>query len=279
MIKSINLRVDLSDDYINKDIIFHEGDVNGTELVLAVYDNNSEFDLTGCTAEYDATIDGRLAEEAAMATTTGTNKIKVPVTANMTAISGLLVIDVRILRNGDILGFQTISAKVQRSVINDKTIVDPTLLTDYKRIQEVNTLSHIENIYKYDVFYLYNGGLFKLTGKVGENGRRFNYFGRLIGSGVYKGTEDKPNIERLNRNVVCPYHAGDFYIKKNHVVDNIEKIYRCTRTDYSLYLDYIEWGVDWEELPLEIYSKDDIDSMIGDIGTALDALNGHLAEV
>ena len=150
MIKSIDLRVDLSDDYINKDIIFHEGDVNGTELALSVYDNNSEFDLTGCTAEYDATIDGCLAEESAEATITDTNKIKVPVTANMTAIPGLLVIDVRILQNGDILGFQTISAKVQRSVINDKTIVDPTLLTDYKRIQEVTTLSHIENIYKYD---------------------------------------------------------------------------------------------------------------------------------
>ncbi|MBQ6498893.1 MAG: hypothetical protein IJI48_03225, partial [Ruminococcus sp.] len=71
MINSIDLRVDLSRAYINKDIILHEGDVNGTELVLSVYDNNSEFDLTGCTAEYDATIDGRLAEEAAMATITG----------------------------------------------------------------------------------------------------------------------------------------------------------------------------------------------------------------
>lgn len=269
MIHSLNLRVDLSRAFVNSKITLHEGDVNGTELVLSVYDNNSEFDLTGCTAEYDATIAGHLAEEAAAATITDTNKIKVPVTANMAAIPGSLVIDVRILRNGDILGFQTISAKVQRSVINDKTIVDPTLLTDYKRIQEVNTLSHIENIYKYDVFYLYHGGLFKLTGKVGENGSRFNYFGRLIGSGIYKGTEDKPNIERMNRNVVCPYYAGDFYIKKNHVVDNIEKIYRCTRTDYSINLDYIEWGVYWKELPLEVYSKDDINSMIGDIETAL----------
>ena len=70
MIHPINLRVDLTYDYINKDISLHEYDVNGTELVLSVYDNNSEFDLTGCTAEYDATIAGCLAEEAAAATIT-----------------------------------------------------------------------------------------------------------------------------------------------------------------------------------------------------------------
>lgn len=124
MIKLINLRVDLSDDYINKDIIFHEGDINGTEIVLAVYDNNSEFDLTGCTAEYDATIDGCLAEEAAAATISDTNKINVPVTANMTAINGLLLIDVKIKRGNDILTVYTVSANVKRAVINGATIID-----------------------------------------------------------------------------------------------------------------------------------------------------------
>lgn len=135
MIKSIILRVDLSDDYINKDIIIHEGDVNGTELVLAVYDNNSEFDLTDCSAEYDATIAGRLAEEAAEATITDTNKIKVPVTANMTAINGPLLIDVKIKRGADILTVYTVAADVKRAVINGATIIDISGTTIMQRLE------------------------------------------------------------------------------------------------------------------------------------------------
>lgn len=125
MINSINLRVDLSLAFVNKKIHLHEGDVNGTELVLAVYDNNSEFDLTGCTAEYDATVAGYLAEEAATATITpDSNIIKVPVTANMTALNGLLLIDVKIKKNNDILTVYTVSADVKRAVINGATIID-----------------------------------------------------------------------------------------------------------------------------------------------------------
>ena len=124
MINSINLRVDLSLAFVNKKIHLHEGDVNGTELVLAVYDNNSEFDLTDCAAEYDATIAGCLAEESAEATITDTNKIKVPVTSNMTAINGLLLIDVKIKKGDDILTVYTVSASVKRAVINGATIID-----------------------------------------------------------------------------------------------------------------------------------------------------------
>lgn len=124
MINSINLRVDLSRAFVNPKITFHEGDVNGTELVLSVYDNNSEFDLTGCTAAYDATIAGYLAEEAAAATISGTNKITVPVTTNMTAFNGPLLIDVKIKKNDDILTVYTVSANVNRAVINGSTVID-----------------------------------------------------------------------------------------------------------------------------------------------------------
>ena len=137
MIKSIYVRVDLSDDYISKDIILHEGDINGTELLLSVYDNNSEFDLTGCTAEYDATIAGRLAEESTEATISNINKIKVPVTANMTALSGLLLIDVKIKKGDDILTVYTVSADVKRAVINGGTKIDISGATIKNKIEEL----------------------------------------------------------------------------------------------------------------------------------------------
>ena len=141
MIHPINLRVDLTYDYINKDISLHEYDVNGTELVLSVYDSNSEFDLTGCTAEYDATIAGCLAEEAAAATITpDSNIIKVPVTANMTAMNGKLLIDVKIKKNNDILTVYTVSADVKRAVINGATIIDISGTTIMQRFNEIESM-------------------------------------------------------------------------------------------------------------------------------------------
>ena len=134
MIKSIDLRVSLSDQYLNRDICLHEGDINGTELVLNVYENSTEFDLSDCNAEYDATIDGFLAEEGTPATISGTNKIKVPVTTNMTARSGELLIDVKIKKNNDILTVYTVSADVKRAVINGATVIDISGTTIMQRL-------------------------------------------------------------------------------------------------------------------------------------------------
>lgn len=254
MIKSINLRVDLSDDYINKDIIFHEGDINGTELVLAVYDNNSEFDLTGCTAEYDATIDGRLAEGGAQATISDTNKIKVPVTSNMTALSGVLLIDVKIKKNDDILTVYTVAADVKRAVVNGSTVID---------ISGTTLMQKIENA------ILAQGAVYHDNTPESElppSAMRLKDFDMLKRICQVNGaTQFAPAI-----GYAFVFHTGaGGSIKTQFMLSESGIKYRTKNSNTADYPDT------WKVTATTEY----VDNLIGDIGTALDTLNANLAEV
>lgn len=118
-----NLKIDLAHDNVNNNLRFHEGDVNGSDLKISVYNNNAAFDLTGVTVTFDATIAGYLAEQD-HAAAFSSNVITIPITENMTALSGALRIDVKLTKSGDILIIRTITADVQRSVINDSVVID-----------------------------------------------------------------------------------------------------------------------------------------------------------
>lgn len=254
MIKSINLRVDLSDDYINKDIIFHEGDINGTEIVLAVYDNNSEFDLTGCTAEYDATIDGRLAEAGAQASISDTNKIKVPVTTNMTALSGALLIDVKLKKNDDILTVYTVAADVKRAVVNGSTVIDISGTTLMKKIE--NAILVQGEVFHDDI----------------DDSQLPPSRGRL------KDFDTLKRICQVNGASQFAPAIGYAFVFHTGVGDGTKTQFMLSkdgikyRTKYSHMADYPDT---WKVTATTEY----VDNLIGDIGTALDTLNANLAEV
>ena len=116
MIVKKTIDLDMSRRLVNDTIRLHEGDVNGTALVLNVTDNGTPFDLTGCTAKFDAVIGNYLAEADGVATISDST-ITVPITPQMTVINGLLKIDVKIIKGGSILFFQTLEMNVQRRVI------------------------------------------------------------------------------------------------------------------------------------------------------------------
>lgn len=136
MIHSKNISIDLSRQYTGEVIRFHEGDVNGSALIIAITDNGEAFSLSGCTAKYDAIVGGHIAEINAAATISG-NSITVPITTNMCAKSGLLKIDVKIIKNNDILFFRTIEAHVQRRVINEDAVIDDSGFTLGERVSNL----------------------------------------------------------------------------------------------------------------------------------------------
>lgn len=123
MIVKKTIDLDMSRRLVNDTIRLHEGDVNGTALVLNVTDNGTPFDLTGCTAKFDAVIGKYLAEADGVATISGST-ITVPITPQMTVINGLLKIDVKIIKGGSILFFQTLEMNVQRRVIQGDEQID-----------------------------------------------------------------------------------------------------------------------------------------------------------
>lgn len=123
MIVKKTIDLDMSRRLVNDTIRLHEGDVNGTALVLNVTDNGTPFDLTGCTAKFDAVIGNYLAEADGVATISDST-ITVPITPQMTVINGLLKIDVKIIKGGSILFFQTLEMNVQRRVIQGDEQID-----------------------------------------------------------------------------------------------------------------------------------------------------------
>lgn len=123
MIVTKTIDLDMSRRLVNDTIRLHEGDVNGTALALNVTDNGTPFDLTGCTAKFDAVIGNYLAEADGVATISDST-ITVPITPQMTVINGLLKIDVKIIKGGSILFFQTLEMNVQRRVIQGDEQID-----------------------------------------------------------------------------------------------------------------------------------------------------------
>ena len=108
-------------------IRIHEGDHNASSFSVSLYNNGVAFSLTGLTVKYDAVIDGYLAENDAAGSGSG-NVATIPITPNMTARSGKLLVDIKIIEgtgdNQKILFTQTITAWVERSIIDEAVIID-----------------------------------------------------------------------------------------------------------------------------------------------------------
>ena len=117
------LTVDLNRVQPHKVIKIHEGDVNSVYLMLTVTKDGEAVSLSGLTIKYDATIAGFLAEQDASGSVSG-GKIRIPITRNMTALPGTLKIDVKMKSGTEVLYTQTVTMIVDKSVIDDSTIID-----------------------------------------------------------------------------------------------------------------------------------------------------------
>ena len=123
MIVDKNLTIDLNRVQPLKVIRIHEGDVNSVRLVLKLTKDNTAVSLSNITVKYDAVIAGYLAESDANGSISD-GKVIIPVTANMTAMSGLLQVDVKLVEGTAVVFTQTITLLVDKAVINDETIID-----------------------------------------------------------------------------------------------------------------------------------------------------------
>ena len=117
------LTVDLNRVQPHKVIKIHEGDVNSVFLMLTVTKDGEAVSLSGLTIKYDATIAGFLAEQDANGSVSG-GKIRIPITRNMTALPGTLKIDVKMKSGTEVLYTQTVTMIVDKSVVDDSTIID-----------------------------------------------------------------------------------------------------------------------------------------------------------
>ena len=130
------LTVDLNRAQPHKIIKIHEGDVNSVFLVLTVTKDGETVSLSNLTIKYDATIAGYLAEQDASGSISS-NTIRIPITKNMTALPGTLKIDVKMKSGTEVLYTQTITMIVEKSVIDDGTIIDFDGTTIGSRMNEL----------------------------------------------------------------------------------------------------------------------------------------------
>ena len=138
MIIDKNITLDLNRVQPLKVIRIHQGDVNSVHIVINVTNENKSVDLTGKAVMYDATISNILAEQDAHGSISG-SKITIPITKNMTAHSGLLKVDVKIIEgttDKSILYTQTLTLIVERSVINGDTIIDASKTTIEQKLND-----------------------------------------------------------------------------------------------------------------------------------------------
>ena len=130
------LTVDLNRVQPHKIIKIHEGDVNSVFLVLTVTKDGETVSLSNLTIKYDATIAGYLAEQDASGSISS-NTIRIPITKNMTALPGTLKIDVKLKSGNEVLYTQTITMIVEKSVIDNGTIIDFDGTTIGSRMNEL----------------------------------------------------------------------------------------------------------------------------------------------
>jgi hypothetical protein len=143
---SKSLDIDLNIISPQKHIRIHEGDVDSVDILIGVSVDDESVDLDGLTIKYDATINNYLVEQDADGSVVD-GKISIPVTQNMTAMSGLLLIDVRMIRNDQILHTQTICATVEKAVVNGSTYIDLDKITIIQRMNALEKqMEHVEEI-------------------------------------------------------------------------------------------------------------------------------------
>jgi len=141
-----SLNIDLNIISPQKHIRIHEGDVDSVDILIGVTVDDESVDLSGVTIKYDATINNYLAEQDADGSVVE-NKISIPVTQNMTAMSGLLLIDVRMIQSDQILFTQTICATVEKAVVNDSTYIDFDKVTIIQRMNALEEkMDYIEEL-------------------------------------------------------------------------------------------------------------------------------------
>jgi hypothetical protein len=143
---SKSLDIDLNIISPQKHIRIHEGDVDSVDILIGVSVDDESVDLDGLTIKYDATINNYLVEQDADGSVVD-GKISIPVTQNMTAMSGLLLVDVRMIRNDQILHTQTICATVEKAVVNGSTYIDFDKVTIIQRMNALEKqMEHVEEI-------------------------------------------------------------------------------------------------------------------------------------
>ena len=141
-----SLDIDLNIISHQKYIRIHEGDVDSVDILIGVTVDDDSVDLDGVTIKYDATINNYLAEQDADGSVVD-GKISIPVTRNMTAMSGLLLIDVRMIQSDQILFTQTICATVEKAVVNGSTYIDFDKITINQRMNALEKqMEHVEEI-------------------------------------------------------------------------------------------------------------------------------------
>lgn len=141
-----SLNIDLNIISPQKHIRIHEGDVDSVDILIGVTVDDESVDLDGVTIKYDATINNYLAEQDADGSVVD-GKISIPVTQNMTAMSGLLLIDVRMIQSDQILFTQTICATVEKAVVNGSTYIDFDKITIIQRMNALEEkMDYIEEL-------------------------------------------------------------------------------------------------------------------------------------
>lgn len=141
-----SLNIDLNIISPQKHIRIHEGDVDSVDILIGVTVDDESVVLDGLTIKYDATINNYLAEQDADGSIVD-GKITIPVTQNMTAMSGLLLIDVRMIQDDQILYTQTIYVTVEKAVVNGSTYIDFDKITIIQRMNALEKqMEHVEEI-------------------------------------------------------------------------------------------------------------------------------------
>ena len=140
------LNIDLNILSPQKHIRIHEGDVDSVDILIGVSVDDESVDLDGVTIKYDATINNYLAEQDADGSVVD-GKISIPVTQNMAAMSGLLLIDVRMIQSDQILFTQTICATVEKAVVNGSTYIDFDKVTIIQRMNALEEkMDYVEEL-------------------------------------------------------------------------------------------------------------------------------------
>ena len=132
------LTIDVGSASPNDIFHLHQNDVGSAELVIKLTENSQELALTGATVKYDASVRNILVAEDLSGSILD-NKIHIPVTEQMTQLSGIMLIDVRIIENGETFHTHTIMCHVDSAVVNDGVSVDLSGITIRQQINQITS--------------------------------------------------------------------------------------------------------------------------------------------
>ena len=252
-----SLDIDLNIISPQKHIRIHEGDVDSVDILIGVSVDDESVDLDGVTIKYDATINNYLAEQDADGSVVD-DKISIPVTQNMTAMSGLLLIDVRMIQNDQILFTQTICATVEKAVVNGSTYIDFDKITIIQRMNALeDKMDYIEELVEnFDTSKLIvsanrppEGAPVEVDVDLLRVGDTWIQQGDNI---VYKLTEAQYNYQPVPS--AEPYHKYKWQpLNERYGVDNTEPPTPVTYQAVVYTINEVQWS--W--LPVPEYFKGD----------------------